>query len=68
MMNLASVLKDKMETLQTVANDAAGNVKFKLLLEFKKGQEGTNYTVEAIWWLDRLRFNGFESIVEVSWW
>ncbi|WP_031554248.1 SspB-related isopeptide-forming adhesin, partial [Gemella sanguinis] len=36
------------ETLQTVSNDAAGNVKFKAL-EFKKGQEGVhNYTVEEV--------------------
>ena len=43
------VLKDSEgNTLQTVSNDAAGNVKFKAL-EFKKGQEGThNYTVEEV--------------------
>ncbi|MEZ7726501.1 pilin isopeptide linkage protein, partial [Gemella sanguinis] len=36
------------ETLQTVSNDAAGNVKFKAL-EFKKGQEGVHkYTVEEV--------------------
>ena len=43
------VLKDKDgNVLQTVKNDAAGNVKFAAL-EFKKGQEGThNYTVEEV--------------------
>ena len=36
------------ETLQTVSNDAAGNVKFKAL-EFKKGQAGVHkYTVEEV--------------------
>ncbi|WP_234801750.1 Spy0128 family protein, partial [Salmonella enterica] len=41
------VLKDSEgKTLETVSNDAAGNVKFKAL-EFKKGQAGVhNYTVE----------------------
>ncbi|MEZ7737504.1 LPXTG cell wall anchor domain-containing protein, partial [Gemella sanguinis] len=35
-------------TLQTVSNDAEGNVKFKAL-EFKKGQEGVHkYTVEEV--------------------
>ncbi len=43
------VLKDKDgNILQTVKNDAAGNVKFAAL-EFKKGQEGVhNYTVEEV--------------------
>ena len=43
------VLKDSTgKTLETVSNDAAGNVKFKAL-EFKKGQEGVhNYTVEEV--------------------
>ncbi|WP_141751198.1 Spy0128 family protein, partial [Streptococcus sp. HMSC072G04] len=43
------VLKDSEgKTLETVSNDAAGNVKFKAL-EFKKGQEGVhNYTVEEV--------------------
>jgi len=43
------VLKDKDgKTLETVKNDASGNVKFSAL-EFKKGQEGTyNYTVEEV--------------------
>ena len=43
------VLKDKDgNTLETVKNDASGNVKFSAL-EFKKGQEGTyNYTVEEV--------------------
>ncbi|WP_305367033.1 SspB-related isopeptide-forming adhesin, partial [Streptococcus sp. HMSC068F04] len=43
------VLKDSTgKTLETVKNDAAGNVKFKAL-EFKKGQEGVhNYTVEEV--------------------
>ncbi|WP_049553890.1 SspB-related isopeptide-forming adhesin, partial [Streptococcus salivarius] len=43
------VLKDSEgKTLETVKNDAAGNVKFKAL-EFKKGQEGVhNYTVEEV--------------------
>ncbi|MFR3189878.1 MAG: SspB-related isopeptide-forming adhesin, partial [Streptococcus salivarius] len=36
------------KTLETVKNDASGNVKFKAL-EFKKGQEGVhNYTVEEV--------------------
>ena len=34
--------------METVSNDASGNVKFKAL-EFKKGQEGVhNYTVEEV--------------------
>ncbi|WP_342991636.1 SspB-related isopeptide-forming adhesin [Streptococcus australis] len=43
------VLKDSTgKTLETVSNDAAGNVKFSKL-EFKKGQEGVhNYTVEEV--------------------
>ena len=43
------VLKDSEgKTLETVKNDASGNVKFSAL-EFKKGQEGTyNYTVEEV--------------------
>ena len=43
------VLKDSEgNTLETVKNDASGNVKFSAL-EFKKGQEGTyNYTVEEV--------------------
>ena len=43
------VLKDSTgKTLETVSNDAAGNVKFSAL-EFKKGQEGVhNYTVEEV--------------------
>ena len=43
------VLKDSTgNTLETVSNDAAGNVKFSKL-EFKKGQEGVhNYTVEEV--------------------
>ena len=36
------------KTLETVSNDASGNVKFKAL-EFKKGEEGVhNYTVEEV--------------------
>ena len=43
------VLKDSEgKTLETVKNDASGNVKFSAL-EFKKGQEGVhNYTVEEV--------------------
>ncbi|MDU2963981.1 MAG: FctA domain-containing protein, partial [Streptococcus salivarius] len=43
------VLKDSEgKTLETVSNDAAGNVKFKAL-EFKKGEEGVhNFTVEEV--------------------
>ncbi|MDU2589525.1 MAG: FctA domain-containing protein, partial [Streptococcus sp.] len=43
------VLKDSTgKVVETVSNDAAGNVKFKAL-EFKKGQEGVhNYTVEEV--------------------
>ncbi|AYF93793.1 SspB-related isopeptide-forming adhesin [Streptococcus koreensis] len=43
------VLKDSEgKTLETVSNDASGNVKFSAL-EFKKGQEGVhNYTVEEV--------------------
>ncbi|WP_290438543.1 SspB-related isopeptide-forming adhesin, partial [Streptococcus salivarius] len=43
------VLKDSTgKVLETVSNDASGNVKFSKL-EFKKGQEGThNYTVEEV--------------------
>ena len=43
------VLKDSEgKTLETVRNDASGNVKFSKL-EFKKGQEGVhNYTVEEV--------------------
>ena len=43
------VLKDSEgTTLETVKNDASGNVKFSKL-EFKKGQEGVhNYTVEEV--------------------
>ena len=43
------VLKDSEgKTLETVSNDATGNVKFSKL-EFKKGQEGVhNYTVEEV--------------------
>ena len=44
------VLKDSEgKTLETVSNDASGNVKFSAILEFKKGQEGVhNYTVEEV--------------------
>ena len=36
------------EVVETVSNDASGNVKFSAL-EFKKGQEGTHtYTVEEV--------------------
>ena len=47
--NSASCLKDSEgKTLETVSNDASGNVKFSAL-EFKKGQEGVhNYTVEEV--------------------
>ena len=47
--NSASFLKiQKVKTLETVKNDASGNVKFSKL-EFKKGQEGIhNYTVEEV--------------------
>ena len=47
--NSASFLKDSEgKTLETVSNDASGNVKFSKL-EFKKGQEGVhNYTVEEV--------------------
>ncbi|MFS9102763.1 SspB-related isopeptide-forming adhesin [Streptococcus australis] len=43
------VLKDSTgKVVETVSNDAAGNVKFKAL-EFKKGDEGVhNYTVEEV--------------------
>ena len=43
------VLKDSTgKVVETVTNDASGNVKFKAL-EFKKGQEGVhNYTVEEV--------------------
>ncbi|MBS6718836.1 MAG: fibronectin-binding protein, partial [Streptococcus parasanguinis] len=43
------VLKDSTgKVVETVKNDASGNVKFSAL-EFKKGQEGTyNYTVEEV--------------------
>ena len=43
------VLKDSEgNTLETVKNDASGNVKFSAL-KFKKGQEGVyNYTVEEV--------------------
>ena len=43
------VLKNEAgEVVETVSNDAAGNVKFSAL-EFKKGQEGVhNYTVEEV--------------------
>ncbi|MTS09843.1 YSIRK-type signal peptide-containing protein, partial [Streptococcus parasanguinis] len=43
------VLKDSTgKEVETVSNDASGNVKFKAL-EFKKGQEGVhNYTVEEV--------------------
>ena len=51
------VLKDSEgKTLETVSNDAAGNVKFSKL-EFKKGQEGVhNYTVEEVKGLRRNRY------------
>ena len=47
--NSASYLKiQQVRLVETVSNDAAGNVKFSKL-EFKKGQEGVhNYTVEEV--------------------
>ena len=51
------VLKDSTgKTLETVKNDASGNVKFSKL-EFKKGQEGVhNYTVEEVKGSDANRY------------
>ena len=47
--NSASCLKiQKVRTLETVSNDASGNVKFSAM-SFKKGDEGVhNYTVEEV--------------------
>ena len=55
--NSASFLKIQTgKTLETVKNDASGNVKFSKL-EFKKGQEGVhNYTVEEVKGIRRNRY------------
>ena len=66
--NSASVLKDKDgNILQTVKNDAAGNVKFAAL-EFKKGQEGThNYTVEEVKGTDgTVSYDSMKALVTVE--
>ena len=62
------VLKDKDgNILQTVKNDAAGNVKFAAL-EFKKGQEGThNYTVEEVKGTDgTVSYDSMKALVTVE--
>ncbi len=62
------VLKDSEgKTLETVKNDAAGNVKFKAL-EFKKGQEGTyKYTVEEVKGTDStVQYDGLKAHGTVS--
>ena len=62
------VLKDKDgKTLETVKNDASGNVKFSAL-EFKKGQEGTyNYTVEEVKGTDTtVTYDTMKAVVKVE--
>ncbi|QXW96673.1 YSIRK-type signal peptide-containing protein [Streptococcus rubneri] len=62
------VLKDSEgKTLETVSNDAAGNVKFSKL-EFKKGEEGVhNYTVEEVKGSDvTVTYDTMKAVVKVT--
>ena len=61
--NSAFVLKDSTgKDIETVKNDAKGNVKFKAI-EYKKGQEGTyKYTVEEVKGTDStVQYDAYES-------
>ena len=62
------VLKDSEgKTLETVSNDAKGNVKFSPI-EYKKGQEGTyKYTVEEVKGTDgTVQYDGMKALVTVE--
>ena len=53
--------------IETVKNDAKGNVKFKAI-EYKKGQEGTyKYTVEEVKGTDStVQYDGMKALVTVE--
>ena len=62
------VLKDSTgKEIETVKNDAKGNVKFKAI-EYKKGQEGTyKYTVEEVKGTDStVQYDGMKALVTVE--